>query len=249
MNQKPKILAVIPARYGSTRFPGKPLALIGNKTMIEWTYIQVKKSKLIQDTIVATDDPRIIDAVNSFGGKVVNTSIYHQSGTDRLIEVIENLTDYEIVLNVQGDEPGIEVDLINGVISLKLEHRKWEMTTAATLIQNAREYEDPNRVKVVFDKNFRALYFSRSLIPNPFKFRPPVYRHLGIYCYERNFLLEYKNLPESFLEKSESLEQLRALQAGKSIGVHVTDHSPLAVDTPEDLTYIIDQFLRKGLIQ
>lgn len=241
-----KILGVIPARFGSTRFPGKPLSIIGNKTMIEWTYLNSKKSNFLSELVVATDDDEIHRTVLDFGGKSIMTAKDHKSGTDRIIEVAEKMDSFELLLNIQGDEPGIAPELIDGVANLKLENRNWEMTTAATPIVNKEEWKDPNRVKVVFDKNGRAIYFSRSLIPSMFKEETTAYRHLGIYCYEREFLLSYHTLPESNLEKSESLEQLRAIESGYSIGVFLTKHSPLSVDTPEDLEVVRKEFEKNG---
>ena len=214
--------------------------------MIEWTYKNASRSSLLSEVIVATDDKRIMDEVIRFGGKCQMTSSDHVSGTDRIIEVAETLKDSAIIVNIQGDEPGIEKELIDGVVELKLNNPDWEMTTAATLMQD--NWEDPNRVKLVFDHMHRALYFSRSLIPSNFKSRENVYRHLGIYCYEKEFLLGYNSLPRSTYEISESLEQLRAIQAGKTIGVHIANTAALSVDTPEDLEAVIHDFDKKGWI-
>ena len=240
-----KIIGIIPARFGSTRFPGKPLALILGKPMIQHTYESASKSKLLNDLIVATDDSRIFDTVKSFGGRCVMTSSNHPTGTDRLIEVASDLETNSIIVNIQGDEPDIDPDLIDGVIQLKLDHRDWEMTTGACPIYEISERNDPNRVKVVFSKDYKALYFSRSLIPSLFKKEITVYKHLGIYCYERNVLLSYNKLPESDLEISESLEQLRALEAGLSIGVYVTRKPSLSVDVPEDISLVEDTLSKK----
>jgi len=241
-----KITGVIPARYGSTRFQGKPLAMIGSRTMIEWTYINASRAGSLDEVIVATDDERIFKTVESFGGRCMMTSAGHPSGTDRIIEVAENLPDTDIIVNIQGDEPGIEPELIDGVAALKIKNRDWDMTTAA--VPMTENLNDPNRVKVVFDIHGKALYFSRSLIPSNFKSDEAVFRHLGIYCYEMDFLLNYHFLPASSYEKSESLEQLRAMQAGKSIGVFVADKAALAVDTEEDLQVVIKDFQGRGLI-
>lgn len=215
--------------------------------MIEWTYSRVIKSHLLDEVIVATDDKRIFDEVKRFGAQVVMTSSKHSSGTDRIIEVLQNKKDIELVVNIQGDEPGIEIELIEGVIRQKLEHRDWEMSTAACLMKED-EYGDPNRVKVVFSQTGQALYFSRSLIPSNHKSKVPVYRHLGLYCYEKEALLQYSSLPESKLEQSESLEQLRGLDHGYRIGIFVTDNAALSVDSPEDLKLLISDFKQKGLI-
>lgn len=244
---KPNVVGIIPARYASTRLPAKPLAKIGNRTMIEWTYLHAKKSSLLSDLIVATDHEEIYNTVLSSGGKAMMTREDHPTGTDRLIEVTEKLSSADIIVNIQGDEPGIEAELIDGVIELKLKHRDWEMTSAACKMKE-EEFSDPNRVKVVFDRNHRALYFSRSLIPSLFKNKTDVFRHLGIYSYERNFLLQYNSLPASELERSESLEQLRAIENGNSIGIYIAESAGLSVDSPEDLEQVILDFRKKGLI-
>ncbi|PKA15709.1 3-deoxy-manno-octulosonate cytidylyltransferase [Leptospira haakeii] len=244
---KPKILGVIPARYGSSRFPGKPLAKIGDLPMIAWTYKNSLKSSLLHDVVVATDDERILQIVSENGGKAVMTSADHPSGTDRIREVTLKYPDSGIIINIQGDEPGIESELIDGVAKLKLERPDWAMSTAAVQLEE-NEIQDPNRVKVVLDKNGRALYFSRSAIPSQFKKTVPAYRHLGIYGYDRDFLLGYPDLPPSALEESESLEQLRAMEAGHSIGVYIASRAALSVDTPEDLELVVEDFKKKGLI-
>ena len=242
-----KILGIIPARFGSTRFPGKPLAVIHGKPMIQWTYENSSRSKRIDELIVATDDTRIFQAVTSFGGKVVMTSGEHSTGTDRLIEVAKNFPKETVVINVQGDEPGIDPNLIDGVIDLKLQFRNWHMTTAACPIENPSEIHDVNRVKVVFNREGKALYFSRSSIPSQFKKEVQVYKHLGIYCYEIQTLLDYNHLPESELEASESLEQLRALEAGLSIGVFVTQRAGLSVDVPDDIIAVEEELKRRSI--
>ncbi len=245
-----RIVGIIPARFQSSRFPGKPLALIGNKPMIEWTYIHASKAANLHDLYVATDNIQIHQTVLGFGGKCILTSPDHVSGTDRIIEAVEKISDVDVIVNIQGDEPGISQALIDGVIQLKLENRNWEMTTAASVICSEEEAIDPNKVKVVFDMSFKALYFSRSLIPSNFKKTIPVYKHIGIYCYERKALLGFKTMPASSLEESESLEQLRALENGYSIGVSIyqqtTDVS--AVDVPADLEKVKEQFRALGLI-
>lgn len=215
--------------------------------MIEWTYYNTKKSKLLDKVIVATDHIEIFDCVKSFGGSVILTKPEHATGTDRIIEASENFPSAEIIVNVQGDEPGIESELIDGVVKLKLENRNFDMTTAACLLEK-ENYFDPNRVKVVFDKNFRALYFSRSLLPSNFKVEKKVYKHIGIYCYEKTFLLNYHSLPPSDLEESESLEQLRAIENGNSIGVYIHSGSGFSVDTEADLEIVIADFKERGFL-
>ncbi|MFB5652677.1 3-deoxy-manno-octulosonate cytidylyltransferase [Leptospira wolffii] len=243
----PKVLGVIPARYGSSRFPGKPLALIGKLPMILWTYKNSLKSSSLQEVVVATDDERIYRTVIENGGRAMMTSPDHPSGTDRIREVALQYPDYGVIVNIQGDEPGIESELIDGVANLKISKKEWAMSTAAVLIEDS-DIGDPNRVKVVMDRNGKALYFSRSPLPSQFKKKVPAYRHLGIYGYDRDFLLGYPDLPPSALEESESLEQLRAMEAGHSIGVYITKQAALSVDTPEDLEIVIQDFRKKGLV-
>ncbi|MGJ4752510.1 3-deoxy-manno-octulosonate cytidylyltransferase [Leptospira kmetyi] len=242
------ILGVIPARYASSRFPGKPLAKIGDKTMIEWTYRNASRSTTLSELVVATDDERIHDVVLKFGGKSVMTSADHPSGTDRIIEVAEKFPDFSVIVNIQGDEPGIEPELVDGVASLKASHPEWTMSTAAVPILESSHGTDPNRVKVIMDQNGKAIYFSRSLIPSQFKATVPLYRHLGIYGYDRDFLLKYNSLPKSALEESESLEQLRAIEAGYGIGVYLAKEAGLSVDTPGDLEIVIEDFKKRKWI-
>ncbi|MCX7998228.1 MAG: 3-deoxy-manno-octulosonate cytidylyltransferase, partial [Leptospiraceae bacterium] len=217
-------------------------------TMLEWTYLSASKAKLLSELVIATDDERILTDCKRFHAKAILTSIVHPTGTDRVREVV-SLYDYEslIVVNIQGDEPDIDPSLIEGVVKLKLENRNWEMTTAAIELSQ-EDWSNPNKVKVVFNRKQEALYFSRSLIPSQTRGIAKVYRHLGIYCYEKSALLEYPKLPPSELERSESLEQLRALDAGFKIGVYVTDKESLSVDTPEDLEYVRREFQKRGLI-
>jgi 3-deoxy-manno-octulosonate cytidylyltransferase (CMP-KDO synthetase) len=254
-NIKPKVIGVIPARFGSTRFPGKPLVKIGNKTMVHWTYQSSKSCNLLDQVIVATDDERIQQEVESFGGEVILTRTDHATGTDRLIEVANKLKEninskQDIIVNIQGDEPGIESILIEGVVNLKLSKPQWAMTTAAVpmLIEDAK---DPNRVKVVFTHEGKALYFSRSMIPFPLNANADGYqyfRHLGIYCYNFDFLLNYNQLPKSSLEQIESLEQLRAMEAGYDIGIFLTDKATLSIDQPDDVALVEKDFRTKGWI-
>ncbi|AVV51512.1 3-deoxy-manno-octulosonate cytidylyltransferase [Leptospira santarosai] len=243
-----KILGIIPARYASSRFPGKPLVKIGDKTMIEWTYRNASRSTVLSELVVATDDIRIHKVVQDFGGNSVMTKADHISGTDRIIEVANRFSEYSVIVNIQGDEPGIEPELIDGVASLKVSHPEWEMSTAAVPLFDFSHGKDPNRVKVIIDRNGKAIYFSRSLIPSQFKKNVPLYRHLGIYGYDRDFLLKYDSLPKSNLEESESLEQLRAIEAGYGIGVYLAREAGLSVDTPADLEIVIEDFKKRKWI-
>ncbi|MCB1315595.1 MAG: 3-deoxy-manno-octulosonate cytidylyltransferase [Leptospiraceae bacterium] len=244
-----KVLGAIPARYDSTRFPGKPLARIGDKPMIQWVYEAARRCRVLDHIVVATDDERIRDAVTAFGGDVILTGDHHQSGTDRLSEVADFYAEHNVIVNIQGDEPGIEPELIEGVVRLKLDHPEWEMTTAARPFTDSEDPLQPDRVKVTLSKHGRALYFSRSLIPFPRnKTANPCYLHLGIYAYQRDFLMRFLTLPGSALEKTEQLEQLRVLENDYNIGVYVTDTSMQPVDTPDDLQVVKSIFKQRKLI-
>lgn len=235
---------IIPARYQSSRLPGKPLADIAGKPMIQWVYEQASKAGADQ-VIVATDDDRIAEAVRGFGGEVCMTRPDHESGTERLAEVVEQygLADDHIVVNVQGDEPLIPETIIRQV-AVNLEQSKAPMATLAVEIDHADEVFNPNAVKVVTDKDGYALYFSRASIPwdrDNFAKRPQeihhnLMRHIGIYAYRAGFIKTYIEWEPSALEKIEALEQLRVLWYGEKIHVDVAiDVPPAGVDTPEDL--------------
>ncbi len=229
-----KKLGVIPARYNSTRFEGKPLAIINGHTMIEWVYKRTLKSNL-DEVIVATDDKRIYDEVIRFGGKVMLTSKKHETGTDRIVEVAKQYTDFDIIINIQGDEPLIETSIINELANA-FEEDKIDMASVKYKIEDKNEIENPNAVKVVTDKNNFAMYFSRSPIPYPRKKENiEYYKHIGIYGYRREFLLKYSEMEITKLERNESLEQLRALENGYKIKMIETKHKVWGVDTPEDL--------------
>lgn len=238
---------IIPARYQSSRLPGKPLADIAGKPMIQWVYEQASKAGARQ-VIVATDDQRIADAVTSFGGEVCLTRADHESGTERLAEVVEKyqLAADEIVVNVQGDEPMIPPSIIRQVAD-NLARSDAPMATLAVEIDHADEVFNPNAVKVVMDKNGYALYFSRASIPwdrdnfakRPQEIHQNLLRHIGIYAYRAGFINTYINWEPSALEKIESLEQLRVLWHGEKIHVDVAiDPPPAGVDTPEDLAKV-----------
>ncbi|GBC61072.1 3-deoxy-manno-octulosonate cytidylyltransferase [Desulfonema ishimotonii] len=243
-----KIIVVIPARYGSTRFEGKPLALIAGKPMIRRVYEASKAAENINDVIVATDDTRILDAVEAFGGKGMITSRTNRSGTDRAGEVAERLglAPDDIVINVQGDQPLLEPKCLEQVIQPFFSEPGAEMSTLAFRIINPEEITNPKHVKTVFDEQGNALYFSRS--PIPFGREADVvfdtYKHLGIYAYTRQFLETYKALPEGRLEAIEKLEQLRVLEYGYRISVVVTEYNSPEVDLPEDIG-IIEKLLEQ----
>jgi 3-deoxy-manno-octulosonate cytidylyltransferase (CMP-KDO synthetase) len=252
-----KITAVIPARYASTRFPGKALAEIDGRPMIQHVYERTVRSKLVSRVIVATDDPRIVDAVAMFGGEAMMTSGSHETGTDRLAEVAAGL-DSDIIVNVQGDEPLIDPAMIDLALHPFLEEADLQMGTVKTRIKCLHDFLSPNVVKVVTDNCGNALYFSRS--PLPF-FRDKwkdlkdesfccgkllCYKHVGLYVYRRDFLLKFAAMPASFLEVSEKLEQLRAVENGVTIRVVETEFESIGVDTPDDLLKAQEQY-RKHL--
>jgi len=234
-----RTVAVIPARYGSTRFPGKPLALIAGKPMIQRACESTMCCPDIDEVIVATDDQRIADVVHGFGGKAVMTSPDHKTGTDRIAEAIQDIP-ADLIINVQGDEPMMAHEVLSDLIK-NMRKTGADMGTAAVPFSiSGRSPEDPNAVKVVCDSRGFALYFSRSLIPFPRnggqKVEPLL--HWGLYAYTRKFLQQFVNWPQGMLENCEMLEQLRALENGARIWVLVTQHRSVGVDVPEDITLV-----------
>ncbi|RBW68908.1 3-deoxy-manno-octulosonate cytidylyltransferase [Bacillus taeanensis] len=229
-----KVIGVIPARYGSTRFPGKPLALINGKPMVQRVYEQVIKSKELDKVVVATDHEDIKKVVEEFGGNVVMTKTDHETGSDRMAEVTTKV-DGDFYVNIQGDEPLIRPELIDALVQAAKETPD-TVVTAKTVLQNAEDAENPNVVKVVTDKNGLALYFSRSPIPyNRSGKEVTYYKHLGIYGYPKEIINEFVQLPASTLESLEVLEQLRLLENGYHIKVVETAYDAVGVDTPEDI--------------
>ncbi|GGE49405.1 3-deoxy-manno-octulosonate cytidylyltransferase (CMP-KDO synthetase) [Pedobacter psychrotolerans] len=240
-SENSQIIGIIPARYASTRFPGKPLVDIAGKSMIQRVYEQALKAKSLSKVVIATDDQRIAAEVEKFGGEFVFTAAHHQSGTDRCAEVIEQLPEFDIVINIQGDEPFIEPAQINLLASCFAED-KVELATLIKPIQSQESIYNPNSPKVVIDINGRAMYFSRSPIPFIRNGEPGVwaekhqfYKHIGIYGYRTESLKAITKLPQSALEIAESLEQLRWIENGFYIQTKVTDLETVAIDTPEDL--------------
>ena len=234
-----KTLCVIPARYASTRLPGKPLKDIAGEPMICRVYDRASLAQRTEATVVATDDKRIETVVEAHGGHAVMTKKDHPTGTDRLAEVAEKLPDYDLIINVQGDEPLIDPELIDSLAAAFDDDPDLQMATVKTEIADEAEQANPNNVKVVTDKNGYALYFSRSLLPYPrHHLGIPVYKHIGIYAYKRDFLLKYAKLEPTPLERAESLEQLRALENGYRIKVIETTSRFVGVDTEEDLAEV-----------
>lgn len=231
------VVAVIPARYGSTRLPGKALAPIGGVPMIVRVWRQARQARIADRVIVATDDERILHAMGEAGGEVVMTSSSHQSGTDRLAEVAERIT-ADIYLNVQGDQPFIAPADLEALAAPMIADPELAMATLATPITSAEEWANPNKVKVVCDARGDALYFSRSPIPfarDSGGVPPNALRHIGVYGYRHSFLLKFAALKPGVLEQIERLEQLRALECGYRIRVVASAAPSLEVDTPEDL--------------
>lgn len=251
-----RVVAIIPARFNSTRLPGKPLADLSGKVLIQHVYERVKTAKLIDHTIVATDDMRIFEAVEGFGGEAVMTSISHESGTDRIAEVAEKL-ECEFVINVQGDEPFIRPEMIDEVVELLDGDERVSIGTLAKKTSDINEIISPNVVKVVKDDEGFALYFSRAPIPfdrdgwniekrvdsEIFNLSFPgsdtdrffCYKHIGIYGYRKEELIRFASTEMSELEKTEKLEQLRALAIGMKIKVKETEHETFGIDTADDL--------------
>lgn len=244
-----KTIAIIPSRFGSKRFPGKPLAQIDGHPMIQWVYSNVRKTKVLDDVYVATDDKRIEECVNGFGGKAIMTSSNHTCGTDRIAECVQKLqlNDEDLVLNIQGDEPLISEQMVMDLYNIFRDDKVY-MGTLKKLIEKNSELENPNVVKVITDHNNDALYFSRYCLPyerDGIKVRH--YKHIGAYGYKTWFLLKYSKMEKTALEKSESLEQLRVLENGFKIRVNETMHQTVGVDTPEQIKEVEKEIERRGL--
>jgi 3-deoxy-manno-octulosonate cytidylyltransferase (CMP-KDO synthetase) len=236
-----KIIAVIPARYASSRFPGKPLADLGGKPMIQRVVERVQRASLLSEVLVATDDERIFRAVESFGGKAAMTPSELPSGTDRVAFAVKDM-DADIVVNVQGDEPLIEPDEVDLAAGILVDDPGAVMGTLVKKITRLDELENANTAKVVLDQGRNAVYFSRSAIPfvrdeadrSRWFQEFPMYKHVGIYSYRKDFLLRFAGWPPSFLEKAEKLEQLRVIEKGYRIKTAETSFEPVCVDTPAD---------------
>ena len=249
-----KILAVIPARWSSARFPGKPIADILGKPMVQWVSEQAQKARLINEVVIATDDKRIYDVVFGFGGKAIMTSSSHQSGTDRVAEIAKNV-ECDIVVNVQGDEPLIPSENIDLVIKPLLNSEDLFVSTLMIAIHSLPERLDPNICKVVVDNTGHALYFTRAPIPynRDYSFVDKSklvsatkanqidlgYKHIGVYAYRKSFLLKFLNMKTTRLENMEKLEQLRILENGYSIKVVETKKNSIGVDQPNDIARVI----------
>jgi len=236
-----KIIGVIPARYASTRFPGKPLIDIGGKSMIQRVFEQCLKADVLADVMVATDDERILNHVIDFGGKATLTAATHQSGTDRCAEVLSKLQEsYDAIINIQGDEPFIDPEQIK-LLTSAFEHQQVDIASLKKAIKSEDEIRNPNVVKVVTNVHGEAIYFSRS--PIPYRRNPEAnityFKHVGIYGYKAHVLPQLTQLPMGNLEQAESLEQLRWLENGFKIMLKETDMETVAIDTPDDLNKVL----------
>jgi 3-deoxy-manno-octulosonate cytidylyltransferase (CMP-KDO synthetase) len=240
-----RILGIIPSRYESSRFPGKPLIDIKGRSMIQRVYEQAKQSDLINELVVATDDDRIFNHVKNFGGNVMMTSTKHTSGTDRCGEVIENYNGFNIVINIQGDEPLIRPEQLDNLLHV-FKNSDVKIATLVRKMSNIKEVLNPNRIKVVLDKNKNGIYFSRSPIPYVAKYdkkewlnHATFWKHIGIYAWRTDVLTQLVNLPKTKLESIESLEQLRWLFNGYQIKTVETKIETPNIDTPEDLEKVL----------
>jgi 3-deoxy-manno-octulosonate cytidylyltransferase (CMP-KDO synthetase) len=230
-----KVLGVIPARFQSSRFPGKALRLLGSKPIIQHVWERSLRAATLTDVVIATDDDRIYNEARRFGAEAVMTSPAHMSGSDRVAEVAAGRPDARVVVNIQGDEPLIDPAAIDSAARAILDDPSLPMATLAKRIERVDEITNPNVVKVVMGLTGGALYFSRNPIPYDRAGGAVYFKHIGLYVYRRDFLLSYASLPVGPLEKVECLEQLRALENGHRIGVVETSYESLGVDTPEDL--------------
>jgi 3-deoxy-manno-octulosonate cytidylyltransferase (CMP-KDO synthetase) len=243
----PKVVIVIPARYGATRLPGKPLVLLAGKSMIQRVYERAKLTQSAAQVIVATDDDRIMKAVEAFGGEARMTRSDHRTGTERVAEVAAH-TQGDVYVNVQGDEPLLDPVAVDTAVSSLLEEPQAQISTVATPVKTAADIMDPNVVKTVLDFDGNALYFSRAPIPwvrdSASKVHARHLKHLGLYVFQREALLEYPTLPQGELERVEQLEQLRWMENGWKIRVAEVEHDAVSVDVPEDVTRV-EKLLQK----
>jgi len=246
MTTSPKVVVVIPSRFGSTRLPGKPLVTLAGKSMVQRVYERAKLATTVHQVLVATDDQRIIDAVRAFGGEARMTRSDHRTGTERIAEVAAHEAG-EVFVNVQGDEPLIDPAAIDTAVHTLLEEPQASVATVATPIRQPKDIMDPNVVKTVLDFDNNALYFSRAPIPwvrdTTQKVHVNYWKHLGLYVFQRDALLEYPTLPQGELERIEQLEQLRWMENGWKIRVGEVPHDAVSVDVPEDVTRV-EELLR-----
>jgi len=242
-----KAVGIIPARWSSSRFPGKPLHLIAGKPLLRHVWERCRRARKLDSVIIATDDMRIANAAFEWGAEVALTSRRHQSGTDRIAEVAKKAKQFAFVINIQGDEPLVDPALIDSLVETLRSDRKIDIVTAAHPFENAAEASSPHQVKVIVDLRGNALYFSRFAIPFPRDRSAPVryLRHQGIYGFRRQTLLQFVKWKPTPLERAESLEQLRALENGVKVHVLVTKHGSPGVDTPQD-AIVVERILARA---
>ncbi len=241
---RPKVIGVIPARYQSSRFPGKVLAPILGKSLVRRTYENTIRAHLLTDVVVATEDQRVVEHVEAFGGKAFMTSSLHESGTDRVAEVARHhYPDADIIVNIQADEPCLGASIVDALVSDMIDNPDAMLTTPVVKITDKKHIFSPSICKCVFDMNRKALYFSRSPIPYPQKdVAAEYYRHVGVYCFRSDFLQCYASLPSSQLRVTEDLEQLKVLEHGYPIHVSIVEHDGMEVNLPEDVKKV-EEFL------
>lgn len=247
-----KVLAVIPARFGSTRFPGKPLSLIQGKTLIQRTYENALICPILDRIVIATDDPRIFDHARGFGAEVIMTDPAHPNGTERIAEVLAKIQhDSDIIVNIQGDEPCLHPKVILALVDALVQNPEAPMSTVITPLKNREDALNPSIVKCVIDQKGRALYFSRQLIPGnkeiQYTANAPYYSHIGLYAYRKDFLFQYLTLSPTPLQLAEDLEQLKVLEHGYLIQTATVDHVNLGVDTPEDIHKVESYLCKQNL--
>lgn len=236
-----KVIGVIPARYNSVRFPGKVLAPVGGKPLIQRVWERARQCRRLEDVLIACDHPKVFEAVKSFGGRPVMTDENHPSGTDRIAEAVKNET-AEIIVNIQGDEPLVAPEVIDRLAGALMDDKKYPMASVMTPLRDEEAWRNPNVVKVVVNRRGEAMYFSRAAVPynrDGADIRElRIYKHLGLYAYRRDFLMTFAQLPESLLEQTEKLEQLRVLEAGFPIKMIETEYDSVGVDTPDDIAKV-----------
>lgn len=241
-----KTAAIIPARLASTRLPEKLLKVVDGKTILEWTYINALKASTLDEIIIACDDQKLLENAQSFGAKAYLTSIDHQSGTDRIAELLPK-TDADLIINIQADEPLLHTEVIDNLVNAMKAEPEIKMGTAVIKLKNREDIENPNVVKTVIDNNECAIYFSRSPIPYNRDNIDNVdyFKHFGIYAYRKDFLASFNELPKSALEETEKLEQLRVISAGYKIKTVLATKDSVGVDTQEDLDKVAEILTRK----
>lgn len=248
MGNNTRALGVIPARWASSRYPGKPLSPLCGKPLIQWTYENARRCHTLHNVVVATDDKRIFDTVATFGGNAAMTSAHCPTGTDRLVDLLNKNThyqNYDIIVNIQGDEPCLSPEIISKLITILTSDKDACMATAASPFHSPEDLQDKNKVKCIIDRQANALFFSRiKPVAHDIDIHTaPIYHHMGIYAFRRDFLMTYSTLPETPLQNGENLEQLKVMEHGHRIKVAIVNERAFGVDTPEDAKEV-EQWLK-----